>query len=274
VGEKSPRSDDRPGNSSASVQRPAQKADSLDKTSQVSQNLKKDWVCWSLLKTKECQAMREQNKKTTPQEVWQLLRELIETQKETERLLKESSQETERLLKESSQETERRFQEGERRLQETERVLKESSQRVDEQMGKWGNRLGEFVEWQVRPAVVKLFQEWGIDVTELQSNISVARGAEEGIEIDLLAVNGTQAVAVEVKSRLTQQDVDEHLERLAKFKRLLPRYQTINLLGAVAAFVIPPDVASYAYRRGLFVIAQSGKDLVILNDSKFQPKAW
>jgi hypothetical protein len=45
-------------------------------------------------------------------------------------------------------------------------------------------------------------------------------------------------------------------------------------LGAVAAFVIPPDVASYAYRRGLFVIAQSGKDLVILNDSKFQPKAW
>ena len=236
--------------------------------------------------------MREQNETTTPQEVWQLLRELIEMQKEserrlqeTERVLKESSQETERVLKESSQETERRLQETERvlkesgqeterRLQETERLLRESSQRVDAQMGKWGNRLGEFVEWQVRPAAVKLFQERGIDVTELQSNISVHRGAEEGMEIDLLAVNGTQAVAVEVKSKLTQQDVDEHLERLAKFKRLLPRYQTMNILGAVAAFVIPPDVARYAYRNGLFVIAQSGQNLVILNDSKFRPKAW
>jgi hypothetical protein len=265
--------------------------------------------------------MREQNETTTPQEVWQLLRELIEMQKEserrlqeservlkesgqeterrlqetervlkessqetervlkessqeTERVLKESSQETERVLKESGQETERRFRETERRFRETERLLKESSQRVDAQMGKWGNRLGEFVEWQVRPAAVRLFQERGIDVTELQSNISVYRGAEEGMEIDLLAVNGTQAVAVEVKSKLTQQDVDEHLERLAKFKRLLPRYQTMNILGAVAAFVIPPDVARYAYRNGLFVIAQSGQNLVILNDSKFRPKAW
>jgi hypothetical protein len=33
-------------------------------------------------------------------------------------------------------------------------------------------------------------------------------------------------------------------------------------------------VARYAYRNGLFVIAQSGQNLVILNDSKFQPKAW
>jgi hypothetical protein len=33
-------------------------------------------------------------------------------------------------------------------------------------------------------------------------------------------------------------------------------------------------VASYAYRQGLFVIAQSGDNLVILNDQKFKPKAW
>ncbi|MBJ7899237.1 MAG: hypothetical protein GC158_04760 [Cyanobacteria bacterium RI_101] len=64
------------------------------------------------------------------------------------------------------------------------------------------------------------------------------------------------------------------LERLGKFKRLLPRYQGFNLLGDVAAMVIPSDVARYAYRQGLFVIAQSGEDLMILNDEKFKPKAW
>jgi hypothetical protein len=209
----------------------------------------------------------------TAKEVWQLLGELIQAQKETER-----------IIKEQSQETEHRFQETERRFQETERFLKEQSQKTDEQirklnqqlneqLGKLGNRLGEFVEWQVRPAAVRLFQERGIAVRELAADISVQDG-DEGMEIDLLVVNTSTAIAIEVKSKLTQTDVDEHLERLGKFKRLLPRYQNLNILGAVAAMVTPSEVARYAYRQGLFVITQSGEDLVILNDSKFQPKIW
>ena len=199
---------------------------------------------------------------TTADEVWQLLGELIQSQKETDRRF----QETERLLQEQSKESDRRFR-------ETERLIKEQNKRVDEQLGKLGNRLGEFVEWQVRPAAVRLFQERSIDVTELSSDLSVQRG-DEGLEIDLLVVNGSDAIAIEVKSKLTQADVDEHLERLDKFKRLLPRYQSLKILGAVAAMVTPKEVASYAYRQGLFVIAQSGDNLVILNDQKFKPKAW
>jgi hypothetical protein len=38
--------------------------------------------------------------------------------------------------------------------------------------------------------------------------------------------------------------------------------------------VVPQDVARYAYRQGLFVMAQSGDDMMILNDLSFQPKAW
>lgn len=214
---------------------------------------------------------------TTADEVWQLLGELIEAQKETERSLKAQSQEadrrfqeTERLIKEQSQETERLLKE---QTQETERLLKEQNQKVDEQLGRLGNRLGEFVESQVRPAAVRLFQERGIEVKEISSDVSLQTG-QEGIEIDILVVNTTQAIAIEVKSRLGQDDVDEHLERLAKFKRLIPRYQPFQILGAVAAMVIPNDVARYAYRQGLFVIAQSGDDLKILNDAKFRPRVW
>ena len=199
---------------------------------------------------------------TAADEVWKLLRELIQAQKETER-----------LLQEQSQESDRRFQETDRRFRETERVMKEQNQRVDEQLGKLGNRLGEFVEWQVRPAAVRLFQERGIDVNELSADLSVQKG-DDGLEIDLLVVNGSEAIAIEVKSKLTQADVDEHLERLDKFKKLVPRYHSLKILGAVAAMVTPSEVARYAYRQGLFVIAQSGDNLVILNDQKFQPKAW
>ena len=192
---------------------------------------------------------------TTAEEVWQLLGELIQSQKESDRRFQEQSQESDR------------------RFRETERLIKEQNQRVDEQLGKLGNRLGEFVEWQVRPAAVRLFQERGIDVAELSSDLSVQKG-DDGLEIDLLVVNGSEAIAIEVKSKLTQTDVDEHLERLDKFKKLLPRYQSLTILGAVAAMVIPSEVSRYAYRQGLFVIAQSGDNLVILNDKKFNPKAW
>ncbi|PZU99885.1 MAG: hypothetical protein DCE90_00930 [Pseudanabaena sp.] len=185
---------------------------------------------------------------TTADEVWQLLAELVKSQKE------------------SAQETDRKFQ-------ETDRQIKQMNQQLNEQLGKLGNRLGEFVEWQVRPAAVRLFQERGIAVRELSSDISVQDG-DEGIEIDLMVVNGNEAIAIEVKSKLSQLDVDEHLERLGKIKQFMPRYHDIKILGAVAAMVIPNDVARYAYRQGLFVIAQSGDDMVILNDLKFQPKNW
>jgi hypothetical protein len=169
-------------------------------------------------------------------------------------------------LAEAQKETERRFQ-------DTERLIKQQNQNLNEQHGKLGNRLGEFVEWQVRPAVVKLFQDRGIAVHEFYPGAS-ARRDNEAIEIDLLVVNTTDAVLVEVKSKLTQPDVDEHLERLSKFKRLMPRYGDVNAMGAVAAMVVPDEVARYAYRQGLFVLAQSGDSVVILNDDNFQPRAW
>jgi hypothetical protein len=205
----------------------------------------------------------------TPQPTYDDILRLFQ---ETDRRLKD----TERLLKEQSQGADRRMQEADLRMQEADRRREETDrqiQQVSRQIGKLGNRLGEFVEWQVRPAAIRLLQERNIEVHELASEVSVQRDGE-GLEIDLLAINTSQAVLIEVKSKLSQTDVDEHLERLAKFKRLMPRYQDVSALGAVAAMVIPTDVARYAYRQGLFVIAQSGDHLVILNDPAFVPKAW
>ncbi|MEB3312277.1 MAG: hypothetical protein VKJ02_18785 [Snowella sp.] len=162
---------------------------------------------------------------TTADDVWQILAELAEAQKETKKL----------------------FQETDRRFQETERLIKEQNRQLNEQLGKLGNRLGEFVEWQVRPAVIRLFRERGIDVHEFHPDISVQRETG-GIEIDLLVVNDTDAILVEVKSKLAQADVDEHLERLSQFKQLMPRYADVKAMGAVAGMVVPSEVARYAYR--------------------------
>ena len=184
---------------------------------------------------------------TTLDEVWALFREVAEAQKE---------------IAVAQKETDRKFQETDRQIKQ-----------VSKQIGDLGNRLGEFVEGLVKPAVVRLFQNRGIAVHEVHADVSVNRH-DEGIQIDLLVVNDAEAVVVEVKSKLTQADVNDHLERLAKFKRMLPRYSDVRAMGAVAAMVVPPEVARYAYRHGLFVLAQTGDSVAILNDDRFQPKAW
>lgn len=198
---------------------------------------------------------------TTLDDVWALFREVAEAQKETDRKF---------------QETDRKFQETARRFEETDHKFRETDQQIKQlgkKIGDLGNRLGEFVEGLVKPAVVRLFRERGIEVHEVHADIAVNRH-DEGIQIDLLAVNDAEAVLVEVKSKLAQADVDEHLERLAKFKRMLPRYGDVRAMGAVASMVMPPDVARYAYRQGLFVLAQTGESVAILNDDRFQPVAW
>ena len=87
-------------------------------------------------------------------------------------------------------------------------------------------------------------------------------------------VNDTDVVAIECKSTLGEEDVNRHLERLAKLKKLLPSYAGKRVMGAVTGMVLPDSVAQYAYRQGLFVIAQTGDHLVIRNDGQFQPKVW
>ncbi|KDR59143.1 hypothetical protein [Limnospira platensis] len=210
---------------------------------------------------------------TNADDVWRLLAELAEAQKETERQF----QETRQLLQEQSQESDRRFreqsEESDRRFRETERIIKQQNEKLNQELGKLGNRLGEFVECQVRPAAVQLFQKRGIAVNEFHGDLSVKRFGE-ALEIDLLVVNSDQAILVEVKSKLSQTDIDEHLERLEKFKRLMPRYSDVKAMGAVAGMVVPEEVARYGYRRGLFVLAQSGDSVVILNDDKFRPRQW
>ena len=44
--------------------------------------------------------------------------------------------------------------------------------------------------------------------------------------------------------------------------------------GAVTVMRIEDGADRYAYRQGLFVLAQTGDTVKILNDAQFQPKAW
>ena len=55
---------------------------------------------------------------------------------------------------------------------------------------------------------------------------------------------------------------------------IFPEYNDKQLYGAVAGIEIEQGADKYAYRQGLFVLAQSGETVTILNDARFQPKVW
>jgi hypothetical protein len=179
-------------------------------------------------------------------------------------------------------ETDRKFQETERRFQETERFIKENAAQLKQterllrqQVGDLTRRLGEFVEEMVKPAAVRLFRERGIDVHRIVRHLEATdEQLKLSMEIDLFVTNQEACVLIEVKSNLSIDDVNEHLERMEKFKLLFPEYANKKTFGAVAGMVISENVAKYAYRKGFFVIGQTDDSVRILNDQKFQPTAW
>jgi len=127
----------------------------------------------------------------------------------------------------------------------------------------------------VKPAAVRLFRERGIDVHRIIRHLEATdEQLKLGMEIDLFVTNREACVLIEVKSNLSIDDIDEHLERMEKFKLLFPEYAHKKTYGAVSGMVISDNAAKYAYKKGFFVIGQTGESVAILNDSKFQPIAW
>ncbi|MCZ8241367.1 MAG: DUF3782 domain-containing protein [Microcystis sp. LE19-131.1A] len=191
---------------------------------------------------------------TTADDVWRLLAELVEAQKETERCF---------------QETERRFQETERRFQETDRQITRVSQEIGNLGGKWGR----FVENMVAPACETLFLNRDIPVHQVSQRVR-KRLDGKTLEIDVLVTNENHVLVVEVKSSLSVDDVKELIKNLTEFRQFFPEYNHKQLYGAVAGIEIEEGADKYAYRQGLFVLAQRGENVAILNDTDFQPKTW
>jgi len=87
-------------------------------------------------------------------------------------------------------------------------------------------------------------------------------------------VDGDTAVAVECESRLTKEEVERHVERMNKFKRLLPKYADMRIHGAVAGMVVDEDAVEAAQTAGLWVLAQSGETVALRNAPDFSPRVW
>jgi hypothetical protein len=200
------------------------------------------------------------------------LRESDLRRAEIERVFAEAKLESDRRAAEAdlrAAEADLRAAEADRSMAELKRTVERTSKAVDSLTTRWGR----FVEELVEPAVLRLFQEKGIDIKEVYPRARVKR---QGIamEIDILEVDDTDLVVVECKSRLSKDDVDEFIEKLSRFKIAFPHYKDYRAYGAVAGIEINEGIDRYAYKKGLFVIKPSGDTVAIINDADFQPNTW
>ncbi|MTF37479.1 DUF3782 domain-containing protein [Cyanobacterium aponinum] len=177
---------------------------------------------------------------TTADDVWKILAELAQAQKETER-----------------------------RMQETDRQIARLSKEIGNLGGKWGR----FVENMVAPACETIFLNRGIPVHQVSQRVKKKLDGRV-LEIDVLVTNENHVLVVEVKSSLGVDNVKELIKDLQKFKEFFPEYNQKQVYGAVAGIEIEEGADKYAYHQGLFVLTQSGENVVIVNGAEFQRKTW
>ena len=206
----------------------------------------------------------------TPQEIWEILRDVSATQQETARRM----QETDQLLKRQALETDRLLK---RQAQETDQLLKRQAQETDRRLrglddlfnGQWGKLMEALVEGDM----VRLLQQRNIAVHHTVTNPRQNYG-ERRWEFDIVAINGEEVVVVEVKTTLRVPDVDRFIGRLHEFPELMPEYAGRRIYGAVAYLKAYQESDVRAERLGLFVIRATGSSASITNQPEFAPRTF
>jgi len=171
----------------------------------------------------------------------------------------------------------RQAKEFHQRMLDSDKSMEKSRKEFDKRLGELAGTWGKFVAEMVKPKIIELFKDKGIEIRTTLQNVVGLIGDEKYYEIDLLLINSEIAVAVEIKSSLSSEDVKEHLERLKKIQLVQPdriNLHGVTLYGAVAGMIVENDADRYAYKQGLFVLRQKGNLVEIINDEKFVPKEW
>jgi hypothetical protein len=160
---------------------------------------------------------------------------------------------------------------------ETERIIKESSKETDRKIGELGNRFGELAEHLVAPSIHEKFNALGYHFDAVSPGGTEIKdpGSETYAEIDILLQNTECIVAVEVKSKLREKDVDAHVRRLEIFRRWSDKHgDKRKIRGAMAGAIVSREARRYALQAGFYVIVQTGDTVKIDIPKGFIPRDW
>jgi len=210
----------------------------------------------------------QEHLKTVMDGVSAKLREVAESQKETDKQIKKLSRETDMKLKEVSESQ----KEAAEQIKETGRQMKETNKRF----GDLTNRFGELAEHLVVPGIKEKFNALDFNFTYTSENAQISgTSRDRAAEVDILLESLDTVMAVEVKSKPTEEDVAKHIDRMDVLRRRADdRKDTRTYMGAIAGAIMSQGVRECIVQNGFYAIEQSGDTMKIDVPPGFVAREW
>ena len=173
------------------------------------------------------------------------------------------------------QETRQLINELRESQKETERILKEKNTEFYEKLGHLTNLFGEMTEAMVAPKICDKFNELGFNFLRANPNPRFNDRANNiSFEVDIMLENSDKAMLIEAKTKLTIERVNKHIERLEKMRKYADLHGDKRIfLGAVAGIVVTDEIRDYALSKGFYFIEYAGETFYITPPDG-NPKEW
>jgi len=205
---------------------------------------------------------------------------MTESIAEMSRRITESTEETRREIKESNERTDRQIALTGLRLDAFIAKAEKIMDRLSDDFGHLGNKLGHLVELIVVPGMRREMDAQGHVFSESFANrkvYGVASGEKRRVaEVDLFLFSDTEAMAAEIKTSLSVEDVNNHINQL----KILRKYEDgagirdKTLYGAVVGVYIDRRARKLALKSGLYVLEILELEERLKADIPERPKAW
>jgi DNA gyrase/topoisomerase IV subunit A len=163
--------------------------------------------------------------------------------------------------------------------EETDRIVKETARQMketDKRIGAITNRFGEMVEYMVIPNLVAKFDDMGFTFTKANRTEITDREHNIITEVDALLENGDTVMVVEIKTKPSVEDINDHIDRMEKLRRYADLHNDRRkYLGAMAGVVFNDSEKTYALKKGFYVIEPSGDTFNIIKpEGEYHPHEW
>ena len=215
----------------------------------------------------ENQKLSQENQKTATaqQKTEAAIASFIEETKAAQRKTEASQQKTEAAIASFTKETKAV-------IASFTKETKASQKQLRRELGGMGRTQGEIAEDLFGRSLIPLMIK-----RELVLDQVIQRLKDFGTkEYDVVGLNSTKVVLLEVKTKLRQQDVEDFLnKKILAFRQDFPKYSDRDIIGAVGALVVKKEISDYAISNGLYVLTQNGEDNAeIVNPSDFKPELY
>ena len=178
-------------------------------------------------------------------------------------------------FQESKEEAQKQYEETQRQIRELSKIVENQSKNING----INDTIGKFSEAMFLPEIHERFKKFGYNFRSdsvIPNRTFVNDNDQKIAEADIYLANETTAMIVEVKAKISQNDIDEHITRINNIRNdFNNRNDRRKIIGTIASPIIDPSLITYAHNLGLFVLVQSGESVKIADmPENFKPKTW